>query len=114
MKAENDDQKSAYPGNPELVRSQELAEEGGGGPKEEEDAGEPRHKQEGVNQRSPAARPFLEVLQGHAGDEAQVARHQGQNTWGKEGKDPSPERDSEPHRIRQSSSTGFGGACPSS
>ena len=84
VEAQDDDDHPTDPGDPTLVDTQELPQERGRSPQDEEDPGEPRHEKERMDERGTPIYTFLEILQGHPGDEAQVAGNQGQDTGGQE------------------------------
>jgi hypothetical protein len=97
VKAEEDDDHPADPGDPDLVVAEELAQEAGRRAQRHEDEGESRDEEQGVDDGGPTVHPLLQVLQAHAGDEREVGRHQGKHAGGQERQHPGGEGDQNSH-----------------
>ena len=100
MRSERDENEPPGAADPNAIHANEDAEKEGRCLDEHEEQCEAEHEEAGVDQRISAIHFGLEIFEGHARDEAQVARYDGQDAGGKEGEPPSKEgqRNSEPKR----------------
>ncbi len=104
VEPQDDDDHAPDPGDPILVDAEELPQEGGRGPHEEEDDGEARDEEPRVDQHGAPIGSLLEIVQGHPGHEAQVAGHQGKHAGGQERQEARRDGDEDPDLVNH--------ACP--
>ena len=100
------------PRDPDLVEPEELAQEGGGGPEQEKDQGEPSDKEEREAERAAAVGARLEILEAHPGHEGEIGGREGEDAGREEGEDTRAEGDRDADGLDHPPLPGGGSASP--